>query len=210
MELNQETENAFYAESKDTPAPEAKPTETKPLEETKTPPEAKETEVKETAPSEETKAPEEVVEYKLTLPKETFLDAEVLKEVEDFAKANKLTPEAAQNLLEKQDSVIAKFVEAEKNSHEKQIEAWREEVISDPVFGGDNLKKMSENAKRVVEKFGSENFKNLLRDTGYGDHPEVFKFVAKLGSLMDNDSLVLPNAQGNGSKSIEDIFYGKN
>jgi len=65
-------------------------------------------------------------------------------------------------------------------SHEAQLNTWREEIISDPTYGGDNLKKNAENAKRVVDKFGSDNFKELLRETGYGDHPEVFKFIAKL------------------------------
>lgn len=173
-------------------------------------PEKVETKVEEAKPEEVPgEAKKEEVEYKLELSKETFLDNSILEDVKAFAKENNLSNEAAQKLLSKQDDIISKFVEAEKNGHDKKVETWREEIISDPVYGGDNLKKMSENAKRVVEKFGSENFKELLRDTGYGDNPEVFKFIAKIGSLMDNDSLVLSGSQGH-TKSIEEVFYGKN
>lgn len=157
----------------------------------------------------QTETKEEVV-YKLELSKESRLDNSNVEEIISFAKENNLSNEQAQAILNKQESLISKIFEESQALQEKQISEWREAVINDKVMGGNNLKVTAENARKVVERFGTEEFISILRDTGYGDNPEVVRFLSKIGAIMGDDSLILPSARAESTKSIEELFYGSN
>lgn len=203
--LTKETEDALYSGSEK--QPEGVATEAK--EDTSVSEEkVAETEAKEDAKVEEAQAEDKEIEYKLELGKETLLDNSVVEDVTAFAKEHNLSNDVAQKILSKQEETISKFFEAEAKAQEAELSKWRDSVINDNNMGGDNLKKTVEDARRVVERFGSEEFIEILRDTGYGDHPEVVRFLSNLGKIMSDDSLVLPNVKA-ADRPIEEIFYGK-
>lgn len=151
----------------------------------------------------------EEITYKLELKEKSLLDNSVVDSIKDFAKEHNLSNDMAQHILNKQDELISGMVGAEEEARKQELEEWRNTVINDPVIGGDNLKKTVENARAVVKKYGSESFQEILENTGYGDNPEVVKFLSKIGALMDNDTLYQPNAKG-AQRSAEEVFYGNN
>ena len=217
VEQERETQEAFYGEDKnETTTPEDdKASEENPTENLSTPPKEgeekdSEGEKKEaTATDGEEDKAEDVVEYNLKLEEDSPLDASHIDLVSAFAKENKLSNEQAQALLKQQEETVASFWDKQVEAAEKEKEVWRQTIIDDPTLGGENLKTNSENAKRVVQRFGDEDFINLLRDTGYGDHPAVFRVLSKLGAMMSEDTLVLPG-QSKQSKSAEELMYGSN
>lgn len=148
-------------------------------------------------------------DWSLEIPKDGFVSEESLKEIEAFAKENKLGKEAAAKLLERENLAIANFINKQEQDMNAELDQWRESVINDPQLGGENLKVTVENARRVVERFGNEPFINLLRDTGYGDNPEVVRFLSKIGKLMSDDTLVTPQSKRE-NKPIEEYFYPSN
>lgn len=169
---------------------------------------AKETEEKpEESKEAESKDEAEEIEYKLSLSKESRLDQEYVAKVEEFAKENKLSNESAQALINQQDEILSKMVQDSIDSQDQQIEDWRQEVINDPNLGGDNLKKTSENAKRVIEKFGGPEIIELLDDTGYGNNPHVVKLLATIGEQMGEDSLIFTNTLSDSQQTPEERFY---
>ena len=170
---------------------------------------AKEEDAKAEDSTEEKKEEEQAVEYSLNLQEGSLLGKGFLEDVESFAKENNLSNEVAQKVLDKQQMVLDSFIEAEANRHDKELEEWRQEVINDPTLGGDNLNKTAEDARRVVTRFGSEGFIQILKETGYGDHPEVVRFLSKLGSIMSEDSLILAKSEAK-DKPLEDYFYKTN
>ena len=149
------------------------------------------------------------VEYKLALEENSFLDNSTIDEVTDFAKENNLSNDMAQEILSRQEQTLRNWIETKQNAHEEEKDGWRASVIEDKTMGGDNLKKTVEVSRRLVERYASEDFISMLRDTGYGDHPEVVKFFYKVGSAMSDDSLVLPKAKS-AARPVEDLFYGTN
>lgn len=151
----------------------------------------------------------EEIEYKLELDKESYLDNSHVESVTAFAKENNLSNEKAQAILSKQEETISNYIEAAVAKEDAEIAEWRDSVVKDPVMGGDNLNKTVESARRVVDKFGSEAFTDILRDTGYGDHPEVVRFLSRLGSVMSEDSLIMAGDIGTKDVSVEDLFYKK-
>lgn len=171
-------------------------------------PEASETEVVSPKENKEEEKSDSI-NYKLSLKEGSLLDTSFIDEVTSFAKEHGLSNEAAQAVLSKQESLIERLQKAESERQDKELEQWRKTVIEDKVMGGANLAKTAENAKKVVSRFGNSEFIKLLNETGYGDHPEIVRFLSTIGSVISDDSLVMPKNQMP-QKSAVEIFYGSN
>ncbi len=156
----------------------------------------------------ESKDEKEIV-YELELGKETLLEKSAVEDVESFAKENNLSKDTAQEILSKQEKAVSQWWEKAQSKHENQVDQWRKDVEADPVLGGENLERVTKQARSVVDKFASQEFVTMLKDTGYGNHPELVRFLSTIGKELSNDSLVLPRAK-EATRNIEDIFYGNN
>lgn len=149
----------------------------------------------------------EDAEYSLDWKEDGLLGETWAKDTESWAKENKLSKDLAQSLLDKQEEAVSHYIDKEAEKWNKQLDDWRDEVVADSHMGGDYLKETSENAKRVVERFGDEGVIEILRETGYGDNPHIVRFLSKIGKAMSDDSLVLDGKSETNNKPIEDYFY---
>lgn len=151
--------------------------------------------------------------YELTLPKDSLLNPARLTEVSEFAKANKLTNEVAQAVLERESANIAAYVDASKKQAEeafvKMQSDWTNELKNDKEYGGDNFAKNAELSKRVVDRFGDDQFKKDLQESGFGNHPGFNRLMAKIGKGMSEDNFVPGGAPpaSKERKSTADVFY---
>lgn len=156
------------------------------------------------------KADEE--EFKLELSEESILEQalgkEVLKEVEAFAKENGLSNEAAQAMLKREEAMLQKLQDANAEAFDNRVESWRQDVLADKQLGGENFEKTKLDAQKAVKHFGDEDFIKILNETGYGNNPSVVRFLANIGALMQNDSLIASGKEQPGEKPLHEYFYG--
>lgn len=145
--------------------------------------------------------------YDLKLPDGSLLDAKALAQVNEFAKANKLTNQEAQAVLERESNAIASYVESQKAAVAEKQKAWIESVKTDKEIGGDGLGKNVEMAKRVIDRYGSDAFRQALNESGLGNHPELVRLLVRVGKAMSEDQLVIPGTTSGAKKSMEDLFY---
>ncbi len=173
--------------------------------------EKSEEEVKDEEKPEEKKDDKDKANFELKLKEDGILGEPALESVMEFAKDHGLNKAQAQGILDKQEEMLGRYVEAEDNAHAAELKAWRKTVVSDPIIGGSNLDQSSENAKRVVERFGTKELENLLDTTGYGDHPEIVRILSSIGAVMANDSLILggANQEKKAPKTTAELFYGE-
>jgi len=127
------------------------------------------------------------------------LDSEVITAFGEVAKELDLPQEAAQKVLDK----VAPVIQARQAEQvEKAREEWLGESQSDKEFGGENLNANLDVAKSALNAFGTEPFKQLLQESGLGNHPEVIRFMYRAGKAISEDSYVGnsqgANAKGNG------------
>jgi hypothetical protein len=176
----------------ETPAEETKPEQTP----------------EETKPTEGQKEEPKPISYDLKLPDNALVDKTHVDEVVTFAKEYKLTNDVAQKILERSNQTLAAYVGKQKETFETQSKTWADEVKNDKELGGEKFNETVETAKRVLDKFGSDDFKKALNETGLGNHPELVRVFARIGKTMSEDKLVLPGTQGPGKKSMEEVFYG--
>ena len=120
---------------------------------------------------EEVKAPEGAPEkYELKAPEGEEFDSSFLKTYEETARELNMTNEAAQKMIDKLSPVL-------QQQTVERIEAirseWAEASKSDKEFGGAKLNENLAVAKTALDKFGTPELKQLINDSGIGNHPEL-------------------------------------
>jgi len=120
------------------------------------------------------------------------LDPDVLTAFGEVAKELDLPQEAAQKVLDK----VAPVIQARQAAQVEQARIeWAESSQSDAEFGGENLNANLEVAKSALDAFGTDPLKQLLSESGLGNHPEVIRFMYRAGKAISEDSYV-GNSQG--------------
>lgn len=143
--------------------------------------------------------------YDLKLPANSPVDPARLEKIAAEAKAQGLTQEQAQALVEREHSVVNDLVE----SHNARIKGWIEESTNDKEIGGPEINRNIELAKRVVDTYGSPLLKQHLETTGFGSHPELLRLFVRIGKAYGEDRLI----RGSGTpqpakKSAADLLFG--
>ena len=69
----------------------------------------------------------------------------------------------------------------------KQRDAWIAASKADPIIGGDKYKQSIRLAGEALVRYGDAELAELLDETGFGVHPVVLRFLAKVGkgSMVD-------------------------
>ena len=120
------------------------------------------------------------------------LDPEVLTAFGDVAKELNLPQAAAQKVLDK----VAPVIQARQAKVLEDVKAgWVSDSQADKEFGGENLNDNLEVAKTALDAFGNQALKSLLVETGFGNHPEIIRFMYRAGKAISEDSYV-GNSEG--------------
>jgi hypothetical protein len=141
-------------------------------------------------------------------PDGSKLDPARVAALTSWAKDKKLPPEVAQDVLNREHEALASYEASQVAALEKQKETWLADLKNDKEIGGEKLNASVEPARRLIDKFGSPEFKKALDDTGLGNHPELVRFVARIAKAVGEDNLVLPSGAGGGAKDPRELFYG--
>jgi hypothetical protein len=145
---------------------------------------AAETETEEAKPE---GAPEQYAEF--TMPEGVVLDPELTDQFKATAKELNLTQDQAQKVAELGAQMRQRDAEAI-----VAIRAdWVNQTKSDPELGGANLDATLGVARKAVDAYGSDSFKQFLNESGLGNHPEVVRFMAKVGKTVAEDRVVTGN-----------------
>ena len=143
--------------------------------------------------------------YELKPAADTKLTADRVAEIAAFAKANKLSQAQAQSVMERENTTLTAVAKAQEDFAVKTKQEWIDGTMNDPVIGGDKLKAVAEQCRRVVEKFApaaepwAVKFREELVTSGLGNHPGLLRFVNNIAQSMGDDQLVQGAGQGGGS-----------
>lgn len=137
------------------------------------------------------------------LPEGMALDEAALTEATPMFKELGLTQQQAQQVID----LYAKQVQAGSqkliDDFNQMTKDWREQAVNDKEFGGDKWDKSKAAAQLAINKFGTPEFKQMLEDHGMGNHPEVIRFMVKVGQTLKED--VPGAAAGNVSAEVDRV-----
>lgn len=133
--------------------------------------------------------------YALVMPDGIKLDEELLGALGPKFAAKKMTNAEAQELANE-------FIKVQTARETKRGEAWTETVNgwikqaeTDKEIGGDKWEGSKRDALAAVKAYGTPELKQYFIETGGGNHPELIRFMARVGKTISEDS---PPSGGSG------------
>lgn len=135
----------------------------------------------------------------LKLPDGAAVDEAQLANYKKLAKELNLSSENAQRVLDfEAERLTAQAAQAS--------QAWQEQVKQEY---GDQLPGVMATCARAVEKFGGDELRTLLDQTGLGNHPIMVKAFHSAGALLEEDNSVSASGGGKGDLTFTEALYGR-
>lgn len=146
---------------------------------------------KEQPASSEGQAKSEYTDF--SLPDGVQVDDAILGDFKALAAECGLSQESAQKMIDLQAKVNASAME----NAMRQRQAWRQEITKDVEFGQGNLQTTVQDARKLLDTYDeSGNVLAMLEQSGFGDNPEVIKFLAKVSRALPREDNVLTGREG--------------
>lgn len=162
-------------------------------------------------------APEQGVpeQYQIEMPDGVAFDAEAFGAVEPALREAGLTNAQAQALATAYSEQILPVLAARAEQQMvdqavAQRTRWANETNADPEIGGPNIRATQDAAARAFDHYGikaGSGFRQFLDDTGLGNHPEMIRFVARIGRDLGEAGFERGGTQS-AAKSPEQKLYG--
>jgi len=115
----------------------------------------------------------------------------------------------AQALIDLQNKVMTEASHQMAEEFTKTQEQWRQEVIDDKDIGGDALDGNITKSSQLLDKYGSDELRQMLDMTGLGNNIHMVKFFVNLSKDFSEGDLVegSPPKPG-GDLSTADKLFG--
>lgn len=121
------------------------------------------------------------------MPEGVEVDSALLTEATPLFKELGLTQDQAQKLVDFQAKQAKAGSESQVDAFNQLMNDWQEQSKNDKEFGGDKFEENVGIARSAIDKFGTPELKQLLEEHGVGNHPEVIRFMVKVGKLTSED-----------------------
>lgn len=140
-------------------------------------------------------------ELELKFPDGVQVDTALVDSFKALAKESGLAAPAAQKLADLYVDAQSRAAKAQAEAFDRQQKAWESELRSDKDMGGPAFDANVSTARRAIERFGSPALKQLLNDTGLGNHPELARFALRVGRALAEDSVAGASAASQATQS---------
>jgi len=121
------------------------------------------------------------------LPEGVELDSNLLGAATPILKELNATQEQAQRLADAVAAQVQAGSQSQVDAFNQLMNDWQEQSKNDKEFGGDKFEENVAVARSAIDKFGTPELKQLLEEHGVGNHPEVIRFMVKVGKLTAED-----------------------
>lgn len=150
--------------------------------------------------NQEAGAPEAYSDFEI--PESFEINDQTLSEYQQWAKENNLSQDQAQAGV----NMVTRMREAEVAHWVEQQKTWVEQAKSDNEFGGDKFDENVSIAVKARDSFGTPEFSEMLDTSGLGNHPEMIRFLNRVGKAISEDSVVVSSANAS-RKTRENVLY---
>lgn len=143
--------------------------------------------------------------YEIKVPDGYQADPALRAKFDPIVAKHRLSKDAAQDLVNFEAEIRNDTIK----EHWTRVKEWQGQTEKDPEIGGSNFEASKAHITAAVQQFGDPEFNKLMNDTGYGNHPALARFAARVGKAM-GEGRAIPNGgkPGGKSPSAEDVFYG--
>lgn len=148
---------------------------------------------------------------KLTLPEGMKSDDPLFQEFTGALADDKLDPQArGQKILDVYTKGVKAIQDANTAAWNTMNDNWVKAVKADPEIGGTKFEPTKATIAKAIDSFGPElsvAFRQGLDATGAGNHPAIWKGLAKMAALLTEGGHVSGKPPGAMAPSIKEAFY---
>lgn len=116
----------------------------------------------------------------------SYLNDKDVERIAAIAKEQGLSLENAQKILDMQNEKVNEYHNQLIKSVDEKSQRDYDELLKDPELGGANFDETKRLVNLVVNKFGGEEFRTGLIDSGLDNNPMVMRFLVKIASQFDS------------------------
>jgi hypothetical protein len=155
--------------------------------------------------------------YEIAAPEGMTFDAEAFEAVEPVLRELDLSGPAAQTIVNAYAEKVLPLLEQRSAARQQEANvAFRkqlaDEARADPEIGGANFERTVDLVAQFWNAMGIKpgtGFRQLLDDSGIGNHVELLRALSRAGKAMGEGGFVPSDGAGQGGrKSDADVFYG--
>lgn len=128
---------------------------------------------------------------------------EVMSKFEGVAKELGLTQDKAQKLADIGGEMQAQWVKDQQAIIANAQKDWANQSRTDKEFGGKDVKANVAIAEAAIKEFTTPEYRQLLKDSGLGNHPEVIRTFYRMGKVMMADKTIAANSGDPNAKRDE-------
>ncbi|RJT42107.1 hypothetical protein D3227_04810 [Mesorhizobium waimense] len=136
--------------------------------------------------------------YVLTMPEGVTVDQELLDALGPKFAAKQMTVREAQELTDEYVKIETARTAKRVEDWGKTLSGWVDTAKKDSEIGGDKWDGTVQAGQRAVNALGSPGLKEYLNASGGGNHPELIRFMAKVGAMISEDKPATGGAEGQG------------
>lgn len=118
--------------------------------------------------------------FTVDIPKGFVADTEGVGFLEAKVKDGVLSREAAQELANVHMDGIRRYEANLIANAQKQVDVWEGKIREHPEYGGIKLQESVDNAKLVLQKYGTPAMVEQFKSVGILSHPDFFVFLNKV------------------------------
>ena len=119
------------------------------------------------------------------------------------------TKETAQKFIDFETGRQKALMDAIKSENDKQLDEWEAAAKADKDFGGDKFDQSLVAAQEALDKLGTPELRDMLKQTGLGSHPEVIRLFVKLAPMVREERPGTGGLGGGKEPSRLELLYGK-
>lgn len=139
--------------------------------------------------------------YSLTMPEGIEVDQELVEALgPDFHEMG-LTNRQAQQLADRFIEIQGRRGKAASEAWAGRVQGWADDARRDREIGGAKWAGTVGSAQRALSRLGTPALREYLNTSGGGNHPEMIRIFAKVGSMIQEDNPPNGGAGGNGRKA---------
>lgn len=139
--------------------------------------------------------------YSLTMPEGIEVDQELIDALGPDFHTLGLTNRQAQQLADRFIEIQGRRGKQASEAWAGRVQGWAEEARKDREIGGAKWGGTVGSAQRALSRLGTPALREYLNTSGGGNHPEMIRIFAKVGSMIQEDNPPNGGAGGNGRKA---------
>jgi hypothetical protein len=143
------------------------------------------------------------------MPEGTELNETALAEASPLFKELGLNQEQAQKVIDLYAKQVQAGSQTQVENFNQLMSDWKTSSKNDGEFGGDKFEESVKIAQSAISKYGTPELKQLLEEHGVGNHPEVIRFMVRVGQTLNEDVPGVTGAQSSEESDRVSRMYPK-